>query len=76
MDGIVDLHHETIYQYILADKQSGGDLYTHLRHQNKTYRSNMVQPVIVVAFRTEQILTNAQWPLITVRELEIGKLIR
>jgi IS30 family transposase len=38
MDGIVDLHHETIYQYILADKQSGGDLYTHLRHQNKTYR--------------------------------------
>lgn len=35
---VVDLHHETIYQYILADKQSGGDLYTHLRHQNKTYR--------------------------------------
>jgi len=31
-------HHETIYQYILADKQSGGDLYKHLRHQNKTYR--------------------------------------
>lgn len=38
MEGIVDLHHETIYQYILADKQAGGDLYTHLRHQNKTYR--------------------------------------
>jgi len=38
MDGVIDLHHETIYQYILADKQAGGDLYTHLRHQNKTYR--------------------------------------
>lgn len=37
-DGIITLHHETIYQYILADKRSGGDLYTHLRHQNKTYR--------------------------------------
>lgn len=38
MDGVADLHHETIYQHILADKASGGDLYTHLRHQKKTYR--------------------------------------
>ncbi len=37
-DSIITLHHETIYQYILADKRSGGSLYTHLRHQNKTYR--------------------------------------
>lgn len=37
-DGVIDLHHETIYQHILKDKQSGGILYTHLRHQNKTYR--------------------------------------
>ena len=37
-EGIIKLHHETIYQYILSDKRSGGDLYTHLRHQNKTYR--------------------------------------
>jgi IS30 family transposase len=37
-EGVVSLHHETIYQYILTDKKSGGDLYTHLRHQNKTYR--------------------------------------
>jgi len=36
-EGIVDLHHETIYQYLLKDKRSGGDLYTHLRHQDKTY---------------------------------------
>ena len=37
-DGVVALHHETIYQYILVDKKRGGTLYTHLRHQNKTYR--------------------------------------
>ncbi|MEE9494599.1 MAG: IS30 family transposase, partial [Gammaproteobacteria bacterium] len=37
-EGIIKLHPETIYQYILADKRSGGDLYQQLRHQNKTYR--------------------------------------
>jgi len=35
---VISIHHETIYQYVLADKKSGGVLYTHLRHQNKTYR--------------------------------------
>ena len=35
---IIKLHHETVYQYILLDKEMGGELYTHLRHQNKTYR--------------------------------------
>jgi IS30 family transposase len=38
-DKIIDLHHETIYQYILTNKKAGGDLYKHLRHQNKTYRN-------------------------------------
>jgi IS30 family transposase len=37
-EGIIKLHHETIYQYILVDKAAGGTLYKHLRHQNKTYR--------------------------------------
>lgn len=37
-DDVISLHHETIYQYILADKKAGGVLYKHLRHQNKTYR--------------------------------------
>lgn len=36
--GFNSVHHETIYQYILTDKKNGGDLYTHLRHKNKTYR--------------------------------------
>lgn len=38
LEGCSFVHHETIYQYILADKRNGGTLYTHLRHQNKTYR--------------------------------------
>ena len=35
---LISLHHETIYQYILADKRQGGQLYKHLRQQNKIYR--------------------------------------
>jgi len=36
--GVISLHHETVYQFILADKTNGGQLYKHLRHQGKTYR--------------------------------------
>lgn len=31
----IHLSHERIYQFILADKKSGGSLYTHLRHSSK-----------------------------------------
>jgi IS30 family transposase len=34
----LSLHHETIYQLIYADKEVGGDLYTHLRIAAKPYR--------------------------------------
>ena len=34
LEGIA-LSHECIYQFILADKKSGGTLYTHLRHSGK-----------------------------------------
>lgn len=37
-DKSISIHHETVYQYILKDKQSGGELYKSLRHQGKTYR--------------------------------------
>ena len=37
-ENVIKLHHETIYQFILADKKSGGTLYKHLRHQGKKYR--------------------------------------
>jgi IS30 family transposase len=43
-DNVITIHHETIYKYILKDKKSGGDLYTHLRHQNKTYRKRYGHP--------------------------------
>ena len=42
--GEISLHHETIYQYILADKLAGGDLYKYLRHQKKTYRKRYGHP--------------------------------
>ena len=32
------LSHETIYQYIWADKASGGDLFSHLRRKGKAYQ--------------------------------------
>ena len=34
----VSLHHETIYRYILQDRQNGGELYLQLRHKQKPYR--------------------------------------
>lgn len=34
----LSIHHETIYRYVIADKENGGLLYKHLRHSNKTYR--------------------------------------
>ena len=37
-EDVESLHHETIYQYILRDKNAGGELYKHLRHQGKKYR--------------------------------------
>ncbi|MCF8056579.1 MAG: hypothetical protein K9K37_08060 [Desulfocapsa sp.] len=37
-EGVISLHHETIYQFILSDKNNGGQLYKHLRLQGKTYR--------------------------------------
>jgi len=37
-DRVIELHHETIYQYIADDKKRDGTLYKHLRHQKKAYR--------------------------------------
>lgn len=34
----IQLHHETIYQLIYADKEEGGDLYKHLRVASKNHR--------------------------------------
>jgi IS30 family transposase len=34
----IDISHETIYQHVLSDKRSGGDLHTHLRWAQKKRR--------------------------------------
>jgi len=34
----LSISHETIYQYLIADRASGGELYLHLRHKHKKYR--------------------------------------
>lgn len=38
LEGKPSASYETIYRFVLEDKKSGGDLYTHLRHQAKPYR--------------------------------------
>jgi len=34
-EGSAEISHESIYQFLLADKKTGGMLYTHLRHSGK-----------------------------------------
>jgi IS30 family transposase len=41
---LFDISHEWIYQFILKDKQNGGNLYKHLRHQHKKYRKRYGSP--------------------------------
>lgn len=35
---LFSISHERIYQFVLDDKNKGGELYKHLRHQHKKYR--------------------------------------
>ena len=43
-DNVISLHHETVYRYILKNKQHNGKLYKHLRHQGKAYRKRYGYP--------------------------------
>ncbi|WP_221895318.1 helix-turn-helix domain-containing protein [Bathymodiolus japonicus methanotrophic gill symbiont] len=45
-EGIISLHHETLYQHILADKKAGGELYKHLRHPLKIMETELSEVVI------------------------------
>ncbi len=38
-DGMEMVSHESIYQYVYADKRAGGDLYMHLRHKGRKYQN-------------------------------------
>lgn len=41
---LFSISHEWIYRYILKDKEKGGKLYLHLRHQHKKYRKRYGSP--------------------------------
>lgn len=41
---LFSISHERIYKFILKDKEKGGKLYLHLRHQNKKYRKRYGSP--------------------------------
>ncbi len=41
---LFSISHERIYLFILEDKENGGELYKHLRHQNKKYRKRYGSP--------------------------------
>lgn len=41
---LFSISHEYIYQFILKDKEKGGNLYKHLRHQHKKYRKRYGSP--------------------------------
>ena len=41
---LFSISHEGIYQFIFEDKQKGGELYKHLRHQHKKYRKRYGSP--------------------------------
>ena len=41
---LFSLSHEWIYRFILKDKEKGGKLYLHLRHQHKKYRKRYGSP--------------------------------
>ena len=41
---LFSISHERIYQFVLEDKEKGGMLYKHLRHQSKKYRKRYGSP--------------------------------
>ena len=43
VDGLNNISHETIYQYIYHNQRSGGKLYKYLRHKNKKYTKRSSQ---------------------------------
>jgi len=44
LEGRASISHETIYSYIKADKDSGGDLYLHLRHGKRRRKKRFHVP--------------------------------
>jgi IS30 family transposase len=64
------ISHEWIYQFVLKDKQTGGKLYMHLRHQNKKYRKRYGSPKRQGPIRNRRFIDDR--PLIVNEKKRIG----
>jgi transposase, IS30 family len=67
---LFDVSHERIYQFVLKDKQDGGDLYKHLRHQHKKYRKRYGSPNRIGPIRNRRFIDER--PLIVNEKKRIG----
>ena len=67
---LFNISHEWIYQFILKDKQNGGSLYKHLRHQHKKYRKRYGSPKRVGSIRNRRFIDER--PAIVDKKTRIG----
>ena len=68
--GLFKLSHEWIYRLVLQDKQKGGDLYKHLRHQHKKYRKRYGSPKRENAIRNRRSIEER--PAVVDEKIRIG----
>ncbi len=66
---------ETIYAYIRADKENGGDLYRHCRHQLKHRRRQVSAPYTAVQNRTMIDERPTEWDGSTPGDFEMDTII-
>jgi transposase, IS30 family len=67
---LFDVSHERIYQFILKDKQNGGNLYKHLRHQHKKYRKRYGSPNRLGPIRNRRFIDER--PIVVDEKKRIG----
>lgn len=66
---------ETIYAYIRADKQNGGDLWKHCRHQLKHYKRQVSAPYKAVQNRTMIEERPLEWDGSTPGDFEMDTIV-
>ena len=66
---------ETIYAYIRADKENGGDLWKHCRHQLKHRRRQVSAPYLAVQNRTMIDERPADWDGSTPGDFEMDTIV-
>lgn len=67
---IFDISHERIYRFILANKQSGGNLHKHLRHQHKKYRKRYGSPKRIGSIKNRRFIDDR--PIVVDQKSRIG----